>query len=506
MPRLQPQALHGSSTAAANHQTLASGSQGQDTSCAGGRGGGETDREGGAAEVPPPLDLGGATVRVHRLSESCHDDSAPSSVVVNGVTSRHHPEGEAVLPPASGSSGGRAGLAAAILQPATLEERANALQLELRVEGGEQQEKEEEEEEGDKEEGGSDSEEEDLYEDDDSTPPLAVVDCSATFGCMELETLCLDNVNLTDQVLAVLMQSLPHLRFLNVSDTDICNPWRLLDMGRASHLKYLCHLDVRSTALSRTALQLVPQFHPDLQKLSISSTMLPPCTYASIGRLTGVADLELIGGQFYPVAPEEIFENGIAPAIKSIGKHLRVLNLTYFAHIVFEAVILNCPIIETLDLSYTKILLSCPCPSLGDCCPNLTTLNLAYSHISATKKKREGGNSDDTEPVADVIALQEMVGSPPNLEELFLGGLSVQDDTLFGLFPGIRHPLRVLDVSRCNMVSIAGVEYVWRHCPLLRSLDLRHCRAITQADYQRFEKMCCEERPRFKVEGKINWI
>ena len=352
---------------------------------------------------------------------------------------------------------------------------------------------------------GSATDDDDLYEKDEPISPLATEDHSCEFGCFELETLWLDNVNMTDQVAAVLMQHLPRLRNLNVSDTDICNPWRLLNPSQSVHLKYFCHLDVKSTALSRTALEMIPKFHPDLQKLSISTTMLPPHTYANIGRLTGVADLELIGGQFYICPPEEIFRQGIAPAVCAIGKHLCSLNLTYFAHVEFEVIALNCPKIEHLDLSFTSIAVTYPCPSLGERCPHLTSLNLAYCHVEAREPRR--GNDEDPPSVPEDKALEKMIGQSPNIEELFLGGLGIQDDTLNGIFSRLVqcHPLRLLNVSRCKMITIAGVRHVWERCPHIQTVNMTYCRAITLSDYQRFEKKSFEERPRFKVEGKIEW-
>ena len=345
----------------------------------------------------------------------------------------------------------------------------------------------------------------DLYERDEPISPMDVEDHGSGIGCLELETLWLDYVNLNDQVAAVLMQNLPRLKDLNVCDTDICNPWRLLDQSQSHHLKYLESLDIRSTALSRTALQLIPKFHPDLQQLSISSTMLPPPTYAHIGRLTGVADLELIGGQFYPSPPEEIFQQGIAPAVHAIGKHLHSLNLTYFAHVEFEVIALNCPKIEHLDLSYTSVFVTYPCVSLGDCCPHLTSLNLNFCHTVAHEENHEGNHDLPGAAVPEDRAIEKMIGQPPNIEELQLGGLGICDDTVKGIFPGVLHPLRVLNVSRCKLLTITGMEHVWDRCPFMQTIDMMHCKAITLADFQRFEKKCFEQRPRFKVEGRLLW-
>ena len=355
------------------------------------------------------------------------------------------------------------------------------------------------EQQGDAESSGG-SGEEDLYENDDPITPLQVEDRSSEFGCMELETLCLENVNLTDPVAAVLMQSLPKLRHLNVSDTDVCNPWRLLDQKQSVHLQYLQQLDVKSTALSRTALEMIPKYHPNLQKFSISSTTLPPHTYANIGRLTGVAELELIGGQFYPCEPAEIFEKGISPAVQGIGLHLCSLNLEYFAHVNLEVITLNCPNLEHLDLSFTCIRVVHPCPSLGTCCSHLTSLNLAYSHIEATET-----DFNDQRPVAEEVALQSIIGSPPALEEVYLGGLALHNDTVTSMFSKQVHPLRTLNVSRCRMLTIEGLKHIWDRCPYLRVIDLTHCREITVNQYREFESNCFRERPGFKLEGNIDW-
>ncbi len=362
--------------------------------------------------------------------------------------------------------------------------------------GGEVEEESEEEDEGEEQV-------EDLYETDEPITPLDVEDYSAEFGCLDLETLWLDYVNLTDQVAAVLIQSLPRLRDLNFCDTNICNPWRLLDPSRTIHLKYLERLDVRSTALSRTALEMIPQCHPDLQKFSISSTMLPPPTYANIGRLTGVAELELIGGQFYPNPPEDIFQQGISPAVCSIGKHLVSLNLTYFAHVEFEVIPLNCPKLEHLDLSNTVIHLTYPCASLGQHCPQLTSLNLNFCRVEAHEAKTD----DDLYPVSvpEDVALEKMIGEPPNIEELQLGGLCIEDATMRGIFPGYFHPLRVLNVSRCKQLTIQGVKHIWERCPYIRTVDMTHCKEVTVNDFQEFKQWCFELRPRFKVEGRIEW-
>lgn len=346
----------------------------------------------------------------------------------------------------------------------------------------------------------ADNGEDDLYEDDGPITLLDVEDHSNEYGCLNLVTLSLDNVNIIDPVAAILMQSLPRLRDLNLSDTDISNPWRFLDPLHTSHLIELEDLDIKSTALSRTALEMIPKFHPNLQKLSISSTTLPPHTYANIGRLTGVADLELIGGQFYRCDPEEIFDKGIAPAISGIGKHLQSLNLTYFAHVEFEVIIGSCPKLEHLDLSYTSTSVWFPCSSLGDCCPQLKTLNLQTCNIDAKE-----GSKDDPQFVSHTKALERMIGQPRNLEVLKLGGSAVSNDTLKYIFPNNVYPLRVLDLSRCKTVTIDGVEYVWKKCPFIRRIDLTYCKEITVNDSNSFTTKCFKERPLFKLEGQLIW-
>ncbi len=343
---------------------------------------------------------------------------------------------------------------------------------------------------------------EDLYENDDPVVlPLNVEDHSSEFGCLELETLSLVNVNLNDQVCAILLQSLPNLRNLNLSDTDICNPWRLLKPTSSKHLRLLQHLDVKSTALSRTALEMIPKFHPDLRKFSISSTTLPPHMYENIGKLTGVADLELIGGQFYPCEPVEIFEKGITPVINAIGIHLQSLNLSYFAHVSFEVIVTNCPRIEHLDLSRTRISVSYPCVSLGDCCPQLISLNLGSSSVDAKEKQ-----GSELRPVSAERALEMMLGQPKMLEELDVSGQAITDETVKSIFPDeIDHPLSTLDLSRCHHVTIAGVQHIWEHCPHLSRIDLSHCRQVTQPDFDNFRKGCLQSRPIFEQEGKLVW-
>ena len=383
--------------------------------------------------------------------------------------------------------------------PPTKEEQENLLARRERGDIESKNDNRDESSSTDSSEGGSDV---DLYENDDPVVrPLRVEDHSSEFGCLELETLWLDNVNLNDQVCATLLQSLPCLRDLNLSDTDICNPWRLLDPSKSTHLKLLQNLDVKSTALSRTALEMIPKFHPDLHKFSISSTTLPPHTYANIGKLTGVANLELIGGQFYPCAPAEIFEKGIAPAVSAIGIHLLSLNLTYFAHVNFEVIALNCPRIEHLDLSFTTVSVSYPCVSLGDCCLHLVSLNLGFSHIDSKE-----GYGDNAHPVPVEKALEKMIGQPKSLEELDLSGLMLTDETVKNIFPVARHPLSSINLSRCPKVTIAGLQHIWEVCPRLRSMDITHCREITLSDFQNFKKRCHRDRPVFIREGRLDWV
>ena len=336
----------------------------------------------------------------------------------------------------------------------------------------------------------------DFYENDSQVLPLEVEDHSAEFGCLELETLWLENINLTDQVAAVLFQNLLRLRDINLSDTDICNPWRLLDPSNSSHLNYLQDLDVKSTALSRTALQMIPKFHPDLQRLSISSTTLPPPTYSNIAQLKGIAELELIGGQFYPCEPEVIFVEGINPAVSGVGEHLQSLNLTYFAHVKFSEIVLNCPRIQHLDLSYTDIFISYPCPPIGQHCPNLTSLNMGYAQITA--------KDASLQPVSEDKVTQQMIGEPPVLEELHLCGLVISDEGIENMYRSAEYPLRILNVSRCKQLTISGIEHLWRKCPFLTSIDITHCKKITHNTYKTFEKTC-KERPFFRMEGTIQW-
>ena len=336
-----------------------------------------------------------------------------------------------------------------------------------------------------------------LYEDDSSVCPLEVQDHSGEYGCLELETLWLDNVNLSDQVAAVLLQTLLHLRDINLSNTDICNPWRLIDRSYCNHLKFLEDLDVKSTALSRAALETIPDFHPNLRRLSISSTTLPPPTYGNISKLTGIVELELIGGQFYPCEPDEIFTNGIVPAVNGVGGHLQSLSLTYFAHVEFSKITMRCPMIRNMDLSRTEIFVTTPCPSIGEHCPNLINLNLGYARIEARDR--------DGQIVSEAIAIQHMMGEPPMLEELHLCGLTVTDDFLRTMYHRAKYPLESLNVSRCKKLTIAGIRDLWTKCPLLTYIDVTHCKDITPADCKVFEENCREIRPIFKVEGMIHW-
>ena len=361
---------------------------------------------------------------------------------------------------------------------------------------------------------------EDRYETDKPVLPIALEDHSDEFGCLELESLWLDNVNINDQIVAVLMEYLPRLRHLNLSDTDICNPWKLLvlELEKTTHLRHLCLLDVRSTALSTTALQLIPLVHPNLQKFSVSGTMLPPSTYASIGLLGGVAELELIGGQFYLAPPRDVFQLGIAVAIRKIGAHLHSLNLTYFAHVEFEVVVANCPRLEVLDLSHTDIKVAHTCPSISEACPLLSFLSLAFAHLHATRpgsanehhqhhqqQQQYNQNRINAAELPVEMAVRKILGQPQNLEELYLSGLAVDDGALCEVFPGHSYPLRVLDVSFCKKLTIEGVKHLWQQCYQLQRIDLTSCTDITVADYKAFCQSCYDERPIFKQEGTIEW-
>lgn len=340
--------------------------------------------------------------------------------------------------------------------------------------------------------------ENDLYEDDASVWPLEVQDHSGGIGCLELVTLWLENVNLTDQVAAVLLQTLLHLRDVNFSGTDICNPWRLVDRGCAKHFRHLEELDVTSTALSRSAVQLIPEFHPDLRKLSISSTTLPPPTYRNISKLSGLGDLQLIGGQFYPCEPDEIFVNGILPAVSGVGRHLESLNLTFFAHVELSKIALSCPLIKHLDLSHTDIFITLPCSSLGEHCPNLTSLNLSHAHIEARDPSTMKIASEDQ-------AIHKMIGSPRTLEEVHLCGLKISSQGVRMLFPDDKYSLKFLDISFCKILTISGVRHLWKVCPLLTRIDMIQCKDISVNDCKTFAEHCNESRPVFKSEGTLYW-
>lgn len=339
---------------------------------------------------------------------------------------------------------------------------------------------------------------EDRYEDDSSVWPLEVEDHGGDVGCLELETLWLENVNLTDQVAAVLLQTLLHLRDINLSGTDICNPWRLVDRDCSKHFRHLEDLDVKSTALSRSALPLIPEFHPDLRKLSISSTTLPPPTYTNISKLSGLEDLQLIGGQFYPCEPDEIFSNGILPAVGGVGRHLESLNLTFFAHVELSKIAQCCPLIRHLNLSRTDIFMTLPCSSLEEHCPNLTSLNLSHAHI-------ELRDPSTLKIVSEDEAIHKIVGNPRALEELHLRGLTISSEGARTLFHGDKYPLKFLDISFCRLLTIAGVRHIWKVCPVLTRIDMAHCKHICDSDCKAFVEHCNENRPLFKSEGILNW-
>lgn len=337
-----------------------------------------------------------------------------------------------------------------------------------------------------------------IYEDDSSIWPLEVEDYGGDVGCLELDTLWLENVNLTDQVAAVLLQTLLHLRDINLSGTDICNPWRLIDRPCSKHFKHLEDLDVKSTALSRSALQLIPEFHPDLRKLSISSTTLPPPTYKNITKLSGLGDLQLIGGQFYPCEADDIFANGILPAVNGVGRHLESLNLTFFAHVELSKIALSCPVIRHLDLSRTDIFITYPCSPLGQHCPNLTSLNLSHAHVEARDPSTMRIVSED-------VAIQQIIGEPRMLEELHLCGLTISSEGVRTMFCGTKYPLKFIDISFCKMLTIAGVRHMWKVCPVLTRIDMTHCKDISVSDCNSFAEHCNETRPVFRTEGTLNW-
>lgn len=338
----------------------------------------------------------------------------------------------------------------------------------------------------------------DFYRDDPPAYPLEVEDHSEDVGCLELDTLWLENVNLTDQVAAVLLQTLLHLRDVNFSGTDICNPWRLIDKSCSKHFKHLEDLDIKSTSLSRSALQMVPEFHPNLRKLSISSTTLPPATYRNITKLSGLGDLQLIGGQFYPCEPDEIFVNGILPAVSGVGRHLESLNMAFFAHVEISKIALCCPVIRHLDLSRTDIFFTCPCSSLGKHCPNLVSLNLGHAHIEARDPSTLRVVSEDT-------AIHQIIGEPRGLEELHLCGLTLSSEGVRTLFHGVKYPLKFIDTEFCKTLTIAGLCHLWKVCPLLTRIDMTHSRDISISDCKRFADHCYETRPAFKSEGTLNW-
>jgi hypothetical protein len=339
----------------------------------------------------------------------------------------------------------------------------------------------------------------DFYQDDPpAVCPLEVEDHNGDVGCLELDTLWLENVNLTDQVAAVLLQTLFHLREVNFSGTDICNPWRLIDKSSSKHYRHLEDLDIKSTSLSRSALQLIPEIHPDLWKLSISSTTLPPPTYRNITKLSGLGDLQLIGGQFYPCEPDEIFVNGILPAVSGVGRHLESLNMTFFAHVDISKIALSCPVIRHLDLSHTDIFFTIPCSSLSKHCPYLVSLNLSHAHIEARDPSTLRVLSEDA-------AIQQMVGEPNGLEELNLSGLTLSSDGIRTLFHDVKYPLKCINVEFCKTLTVAGMCHLWKVCPLLTRIDMTHSRDISISDCERFVVHCHESRPAFKLEGTLNW-
>ena len=343
-----------------------------------------------------------------------------------------------------------------------------------------------------------DDKEGDYYRDDLPVCPLEVEDHSRDVGCLELDTLWLEGVNLTDQVAAVLLQNLLHLRDVNFSGTDICNPWRLIDKSCSKHFRHLQDLDITSTSLSRSALELIPEVHPDLRKLSISSTTLPPLMYRNITKLSGLGDLQLIGGQFYPCEPGEIFTNGILPAVKGVGRHLESLNMAFFAHVEVSMIALNCPVIRHLDLSRTDIFFTCPCSSLRKHCPNLVTLSLSHAHI-------EGRDPSTLRVVSEDVAIQQIIGDPCGLEELHLSGLTLSSDGVRTLFHGVKYPLKFIGVEFCKTLTIAGVCHLWKVCPSLTRIDMTHSKDISISDCKRFAEHCYESRPAFKSEGTLNW-
>ena len=340
---------------------------------------------------------------------------------------------------------------------------------------------------------------EDCYGDDSFAMPLEVEDRSDQFGCLELDTLWLENINLTDQVAAVLLQSLQHLRDLNLSGTEISNPWRLAGGSDcAHHLKHLQELDVTSTSLSRSAMLMITECHPDLWKLSISSTTLPPQTYRNIAKLSGIANLELIGGQFYPREPEEIFTSGILPAVVGVGRHLESLSLAFFAHVELTKVASSCPTIRQLDLSHTEIFVTTPCRSIVEHCPNLVSLSLSHARIEVRDPYTSRILPDDA-------ALQQVLGEPKPFEELNLSGLGMSTEGIKELFCSAKYQLKTLKVSSCKALTISGVRHLWKVCPILTYIDIAHCKNITLLEGKTFEENCVESRPDFKLGGKIRW-
>ncbi len=98
-----------------------------------------------------------------------------------------------------------------------------------------------------------------------------------------------------------------------------------------------------------------------------------------------------------------------------------------------------------------------------------------------------------------------MIGQPAKLTELNMSGLAVSDETLLSIFPRAIQPLQVLNLSRCSLATVYGINYIWSKCPYLHTINLTYCRDVRVNDFAGFETKCFEERPLFKVEGNLNW-
>lgn len=303
-----------------------------------------------------------------------------------------------------------------------------------------------------------------------------------SFSCSSCDFACSACECGTDGAISALSAACPKLHTIDLCSTDITD---IAVRAIAQHCSQLLNLNIDNCmSLTNTSLNSLAQHSTRLQTLHLArnedftdeamvevSTRCTDLQVLCIADCYNISDISLVSlaSSCRHLVDLDLQYTALTDntlnALADFSTQLRNLNISQcngFTESAIIAVILRCPQLESLDLSFTSNVTSQVLDALGHYCTNLVYLNLCRGEMA----------------VCDHNIIQ-IVSRNTKMIALNLAHCDQITDVAVSAIATHCAELQYLDLTCCKRITDASLEVLTRHCLHLNSLEVMQCPKIT---------------------------